>query len=202
MKKVFAVLAVLAVAAAAQADLLASWGVGGTAQGNDMGDGYMYQDNLLIGVKDVSALSGSIQTSTANDIRINGNSGIQFEYNALEDLTGVTMDGTYHATGAAAKTGEWFVNNTKVSELTTTVTTYNTFSSSLGNIAAGEGTVKFQALTSSGRVTGTATAISGNIDFTGLQMNGKAATAVPEPATMSLLGLGALAMALRRKLRK
>ena len=28
------------------------------------------------------------------------------------------------------------------------------------------------------------------------------ASAVPEPATMSLLGLGALAMALRRKLRK
>jgi hypothetical protein len=199
MKKVLAVLAVLAVAAAAQADLLASWGVGGVANGEDI-DGFKYQDNLLLGVKDISAISGGITTGDNYDVRVNGNSGISFEYNALEDLENVKASGTYHVTAAGPAKADWYVGQTLVDSITTSVTTYNPFTSNLGNISEGSGTIKLQADLTAGRATGTRTDVSGNIDLQNLELNGTAA--VPEPATMSLLGLGALAMALRRKLRK
>ncbi len=197
MKKAFAVLAVLAVAVAAHADLLASWGVGGVADGTEI-DGYKYQDNLLLGVKDMSALSGGISTAANYDVRVNGNSGISFEYNALEDLSDVKISGTYHVTGAGPAKADWFVGETLTDSITTSVSTYNPFSSSLGNISEGSGTIKLQADLTAGRATGTRTDVSGNIDLKDVEING----AIPEPATMSLLGLGALAMALRRKLRK
>ena len=200
MKKVFAVLAVLAVAVAAHADLLASWGVGGVADGTEI-DGYKYQDNLLLGVKDMSALSGGITTGANYDVRVNGNSGISFEYNALEDLSGVKISGTYHVTAAGPAKADWFVGETLTDSITTSVTTYNPFSSSLGNISEGSGTIKLQADLTAGRASGTRTDVSGNIDLKDVEINGVAG-AVPEPATMSLLGRGALAMALRRKLRK
>ena len=42
---------------------------------------------------------------------------------------------------------------------------------------------------------------AGSLRINDLTMNGEV-TSIPEPATMSLLGLGALAMVLRRKIRK
>jgi hypothetical protein len=46
-----------------------------------------------------------------------------------------------------------------------------------------------------------ATSTGGNFRLDNVVLNGTV-TAIPEPATMSLLGLGALAMVLRRKLSK
>lgn len=217
MKKALAVLAVLAVAAAAQADMLASWGSGGVANGTDLNDdGYMWNDTISIGVKDLEAYNGgSIATysSTAGvgtrigNMSKNDGAGIQFAFTVLEDhyIEGATMDGIAHATAAGPKTSDWYVGETKVGSITAPDTKSNIFSSSLGNLE-GSGTVKLVANLEAGRVSGTG-AVSGNLDLMELEMNGQlkegsAPGQVPEPATMSLLGLGVLAMALRRKLRK
>ncbi len=202
MKKLIAALAVLTIAAVAQAELLASWGANGVANGTDMGEGYKVQDNLLMAVTDMSALSGGITTGANYDVRVNGASGIQFDYEALEDLTGVTMSGTYHVTGAGPAKADWLVGDTVTDSITRDNSSYAPFSSSLGDISTGKGTIKLQADLTAGRATGTATNVSGNIDLQSVEMNGVKASSVPEPATMSLLGLGALAMVLRRKLRK
>ena len=202
MKKLIAALAVLTIAAVAQAELLASWSVGGVANGTES-DGYKYQENQLFGVKDMEALSGSISTSTKNDVRVSGNSGVKFDYNATEDLQAVTISGTYHVTGSGPAKTDWYVGEKLVASVTRDNDGYSPFESTLGLISAGSGTIKLQADLNGGKATATSTtAISGNIDLTGVEINGVKATSVPEPATMSLLGLGALAMVLRRKLRK
>ena len=203
MKKVFAVLAVLAVAAAAQADMLATWGTGGelTTWGDSMYD-----------VTDITASGGASLTTTGTFGVNNMNTGGGFEFTYLMDdgytgITGATVDFSANGSTTGPKQLDWYVDNSFVSSISRTTSSTTAYSAQLGDLP-GTATVKMLANVDAGAVKDGATFGSGgslnmrsDVVFNGTPVEGTPGQ-VPEPATMSLLGLGALAMALRRKLRK
>ncbi len=222
MKKTLTALAVMAIAAAAYADIAgtwASWTTNGTATSSQY---------LTVG--DLQAWNSSKQSNTAsqndmfnvNNMNKDPNGGIAFEYSVLENyqIAGATMVGEARATAACPKELEWKLGTSleggpvtatgsKITFAGTGPQTGYAVNSLLGDLS-GSGVVFLVADASSGRAdSDSSKQPSGNFAFTakgvsGLELQGtvKEASAVPEPATMSLLGLGALAIVLRRKLRK
>ncbi len=226
MKKLIAALAVVAFAVAAQAELLATWSNLGKAQtgaegivgDGDIGvAGYTYYDSGstvdagVLGVKDmVYYSSGSPILSSANGdplVRINAGEGkgVEFDYDVASgyEVTQSTLSTYFRGTGGSPDSYQVLVNGTKVGNSYAPTETSTLTSFGLGTLS-GNGTVALVA-DSSTKINGKTGAASGNMEFAqsiDLEGNVREATSVPEPATMSLLGLGALAMVIRRKLRK
>lgn len=223
MKKILAGIAVLAVAAVAQADLLASWNFTGKT-GSDWGAGPLAADELGDNVGSASlkyVADGDIAWGTAgNSLRVNGStwggngtdattaaSYFDVSLNAASgyELTVEEIDMRVNGSSSAVPNkgqAVWMSGGQAISEAW-----------GLANSTGFKPTLTANPSGSSVnlRLLATMTATGGNWGFTGagttghsLAINGstKEATAVPEPATMSLLGLGALAMVIRRKLRK
>ncbi len=223
MKKTLTVLAVMAIAAAAHADITGTWASWTTnkATGSD-----------YLTVSDLKAWNSSMQNNTASQkdiFNVNGmngdvNGGIAFTYTVAENyqIVDAAMVGQARVTKAGPIEYNWYLGSTLEGGPTSatggnikfagtgaeTGKVLDSSNSSLGDLS-GSGAVFLIADASKGRAGAGTGAPSGNFAFTGsgdtaLQLQGtlKEASAVPEPATMSLLGLGALAIALRRKLRK
>ena len=205
MKKMMIALAVLAAASIAQAELLATWSTAG---------GAVTQESVT-GLDQVSALylyGNAKQTSTASIFGVNtltdGASGISFMVSAEDgyEITDASLAANYTGSATGPATLNFLVNSSVVNSYTRP-TQSGSFDVSLGKLGdlaevaivadVAGGTVR------SGTKEAFSNAAGSFVIRTGMTLNGTVQpTSIPEPATMSLLGLGALAMVIRRKLRK
>lgn len=227
MKKTLTVLAVMAIAAVAHADVIASWSF-------DSGDLTSVDGVLGKATPGTAANLDKVTVGNLerNDMNKNGGSGnmltaigwagadayVGFTVTVAQgwEIAGAAMgvEGKLNAANSGPAKLDW-----KVDGITT-----DTWEPTAGNASAGptpgttdaslgtiddsrEHTIRLVYQAGSGQAGGSTSdpasngtgRIGGDLQFKGTIQE---ASAVPEPATMSLLGLGALVMALRRKLRK
>ena len=216
MKKLIIALAIVAVASVAQAEILASWGFAGSNSTAWQAAAPLAGSSLAANIDSASLSFGAgfTATSSANNLRGNGTTwGGAGRTIALTDTSFIQLD-------LAAASGYTLT----VEDIATIVSGSQLNSQDRWAASADGGSYAFVNAQSTATANGTRnhditdttgetvglryfaspTGASTSFGFSGansLVVNG-ATQAVPEPATMGLLGLGALAMVLRRKIRK
>ena len=212
MKKLIAALAVLTVAAVAQAELLATW-EGATVDNKKAQDAEMSGLFAIDGATtSTSGVFGKLLMNDTDEDEIadaQGAFGFTVTVPDGGSLADALLSGS--TTGSATGPGKVFVTGGSKDAEFTRNRTGQFQNLDLGTIASGS-TIKFTAdIAANGGTarssTETFTNTSGTLGIKTMSLDatvvpGGGSTSVPEPATMSLLGLGALAMVLRRKLRK
>ncbi len=228
MKKLITALAIVSVASMAQAAVIASWtstsaqniSAAGTTVAETGGYGFGFE--MVSGTGFVAGGTAGNNTISVSDARLAdaaaayaGGDYVYFTWDVAYTLTLNSIDGRYSRSAGGAQGAQW---GTIISS---TWTSIGTAISSIPTATAGlvPTTTTFTgvpALTSgqlalavySGTVSGNGAWFrfdsrpsSGTAQVTALSIDGTM-TAVPEPATMALLGLGGLALALRRKMSK
>ena len=210
MKKVLVVLAVLAVAAAANAEVLCTWNsfTGGntavTVQNTAAANYSQVTYSSLSRVLGSPALS--IQTTAAGGFVANTWTGSGYFYFTADVASGysianATISYTVNGTATGPGTMAWRLNGGSPLDGGNAITTAATgHTNTVGTIGSGLNSLTYSPVGTLNQAGTGAFAAGGGVRLlTSVTLNGDV---IPEPATMSLLGLGALAMVLRRKMKK
>lgn len=205
MKKLMVALMVVAMAAVAQAELLATWNTadnsGTVTDGADAA--------VVSGLSLMGGASSTGTTSVWGMRSLTTGGGLEFTISSIAGgawIENAVVAGTASGSSTGPREMDWYVSDTiTAASIVRTTTAATTFSSSLGTLVSGD-VVSLRADTAAGTVrSGTVEAFTNTggtfyITAAGMTLNGD--VTIPEPATMGLLGLGALAMVLRRKMSK
>ena len=207
MKKLMIALAIVALASVAQAELLATWTMAAAGVATATENGTVNMDQVTFG--DLTRTGLGVASTTAGTFASNGFGDAGPNYvsflvtlNAGYQITGASINSTsINGSNTGPGTVQWQLNGSDVgASLTRTSSAVNAWNASIGTIGSGANTLAIVQV-GTANVTGGATSTGGSFRIQNLTMSGDV-TSVPEPATMGLLGLGALAMVLRRKMSK
>ena len=213
MKKLIIALAIVAIASVAQAELLATWTFAGGASSMSANGSAANIGQVTFG--ELTRVNLGTSSTTANQFAANnwvaGANGISLSVTVAAgyEIASATIGvGGLNGSNTGPGTLQWSLNAVDVGTAWTVA--YASSASVYANVAVG--TIDAGANTLFLRSTGgqvltptaaPAAAGSGRL-LNSLTMDGdiQSTAPVPEPTTMALLGLGALAMALRRKMSK
>lgn len=224
MKKLMVVLAILAIASVAQAEILATWNFFGSNSTMWPGVAPVAGANLAANIESAELTFGPTFTATTSASGLRGNgvtwggtgrtialgdtSYIQISLEAADGFTLTVTDISGIFSGSASGVGgtdRWSAQADGggyafVIDAQTTVNGSRNF-----DITDTTGvTVDLRYYNSPTAAAGTYGFLSTTTANHGIVINGttQSAAPIPEPATMALLGIGGLALALRRKIRK
>ena len=228
MKKLMIALAIVALASVAQAEVVASWTASGANNFNSMGtvaattSGYGFSMIGGGGFNGTSApagatFSGAGATAGSASAAYGTGEYLYFTWNNAYTLTLDSVTARYSRGSGGATTAQWGIidggwtsigSAASITMATTPGTSYKGITTTFSSVSGlesgqlgvaffgGSGSTATDWVRLDSRPSGTpvvALSIEGTMN---------PVTPIPEPATMGLLGLGALALALRRKLSK